>query len=135
MSLSVHLFLSSQDAVVARAAYVQSPVASSQVPIGSRHVFGGVLHVFGEPATHAPLPSHLSSTVHFFPSSHDAVVGRGAYLQSPVEGSQVPAASKHWPGGALHVFAGEPVHVPLASHVSPLVHLLPSSQEAPTLTA
>ena len=53
-------------------------------------------------------------------------------MHAPVEGSQLPDASKQLDGGSWHDTGLDPTHVPAPSHVEVPVHASPSSQRTPT---
>jgi hypothetical protein len=72
---------------------------------------------------------HLSPEVQALPSSQAAPSALVGFEQFPVVGSHVPALW-HW-SLAAHVLA-VPAQIP-AAHLSPDVHLFPSSHEAPLL--
>jgi hypothetical protein len=71
-----------------------------------------------------------SPVVHLLPSSHAVPSVLLGFEQLPVAESQVPTAW-HW-SLAVHVFVVPPEHEP-AWQVSPVVHLLPSSQVVPSV--
>jgi len=64
--------------------------------------------------------------------SLQAVPAGAVWMVHPVAGAQ--PATWHWPVGWGHVGAPEPMHLPVASHVSVVVQALPSLQGAPRLT-
>ena len=67
--------------------------------------------------------------MHALPSSHAVPFGLAGFEQMPVAGLQVPA-SWHW-SGSSQTTGLPPLQMP-PSHMSTVVHALPSSQTAPS---
>jgi hypothetical protein len=80
---------------------------------------------------HTPL-LHLSPLVQALPSVHGVSSALFGFEQTPVAGSQLPAAW-HW-SLAMHVTGLAPLHTP-ATHESVFVHALPSLQAVPSALA
>jgi hypothetical protein len=106
--------------------FEQTPVPGSHAP--ARWHWSSAEHTTGDPPVHWP-PWHWSTAVHLLPSSQLAPSGLLGLEQVPVPGLQVPAVW-HW-SVAAQTTACPLVHVPLR-HWSPVVHLSPSSQLAPS---
>jgi hypothetical protein len=69
-----------------------------------------------------------SPVVQFLPSLQPVPSAAAGFEQLPLPGSQVPAVW-HWSDAGQ--FLAVPAHAPLPSHMSPVVHLFPSSQPVP----
>jgi hypothetical protein len=113
----VHRFMSEQS--------MPSLVATHSPLAGSQRWQSGTAQDCAGPGVQVPEPLQMSPFVHLLPSSQG--VGRG--LGVPV---QVPVAGLHWRQVVMsHITGLAPWQTP-ARHLSTMVHLLPSSQLAPS---
>ncbi len=104
------------------------PVAGSHVPWVWH--WSRTVQTTGLAPMHTP-KVHVSACVQASPSSHAEPLALGGVVQTPVAGLQAPA-SWHW-SKAEQTTGAPPAQAP-AWQVSPCVHLLPSSQVAPSAT-
>jgi hypothetical protein len=126
VSVWVQALPSLQAVLFATGTAMQVPSAGLQVPVLHRSVKPE--QSTGGPPTQTPA-WHASSVVQARSSLQDVPSDLFGFEQAPVAGSQVPT-SWHW-SSAVQV-TGVPLQTP-AVQTSPVVHLLPSSQEPPSL--
>lgn len=105
--------------------FVHTPVTGLQVP--RKWHLSGAAQVVAVPVQ-VP-PTHLSSVVQTLPSLHGVPLGASAFVHMPVFALQVPA-TWHWSGGG-QTLGAPPTQAP-ATHLSPVVQELPSSQPVPS---
>src|SRR2546422_70835 len=123
MSPVVHVLPSEHAVPFGAGGFEQMPVMGLQVPAPWH--WSSAVHPTAVPG-HAPA-WQMSPVVHVLPSEHAVPFGAGGFEQVPVAGLHVPARW-HW-SDAAHVTAIA-VQTP-AWQLSPVVHRLPSLQEAP----